>query len=97
MARLTNSFLENIRGGLGKQLVFKQYKNKTVVTSYPDMSQVKPSEGQKEGRKLFAEAVAYAKAVSQNAEQKAEYGKKVKQGESIYHFALKEYLAKCKK
>ncbi|MDQ2753030.1 MAG: hypothetical protein M3R72_08405 [Bacteroidota bacterium] len=97
MARLSKSLLENIRGGLGKQLVFKQYKDKTVVTSYPDMSKVKPSEQQKEGRKLFAEAVAYAKAISQNPVQKAHYQKKVKLGESVYHFALKEYLAKCKK
>lgn len=97
MARLSKSLLENIQGGLGKQLVFKQYKDKTVVTSYPDMSKVKPSEQQKEGRKLFAEAVAYARAISRNAEQKAEYEKKVKPGESVYHFALKEYLAQHKK
>ncbi len=97
MARLTNSLLQNIRGGLGKQLVFKKYGDKTVVTGYPDMSNVKPSEGQKEGRKRFAEAVAYAKAISRNPEQKVEYQKRVKPNESVYHFALKEYLAKHKK
>lgn len=97
MARLSKSLLENIRGGIGKQLVFKQYKDKTVVTSYPDMSKVKPSEQQKKGRKLFAEAVAYAKAISRNAEQKAEYQKRVKPNESVYHYALKEYLANYKK
>lgn len=97
MARLSKSLLENIRGGLGKQLVFKKYGDKTVVTSYPDMSKVKPSEQQKESRKVFTEAVAYAKAINSNAQQKAEYAKKVKPGESVYHFALKEYLAQQKK
>lgn len=97
MARLTKSLLENIGGGNGKQLVFKKYGDKTIVTSYPDMSQVKPSEGQKEGRKVFAEAVAYTKAISRNPEKKAEYGKKVKLGESVYHCTLKEYLGKHKK
>ena len=97
MARLSNSFLGTIQGGIGKQLVFKKYGDKTVVTSYPDMSKVKPSKGQKEGRKLFAEAVAYAKAINRNVEQKALYLQKVKKGQSVYHYALKEYLAQHKK
>ncbi|MDQ2752375.1 MAG: hypothetical protein M3R72_05065 [Bacteroidota bacterium] len=97
MAILSNSLFENLRGGIGKQLVFKKYRDKTVVTGYPDMSQVKPSEQQKEERKRFAEAVAYAVAISRNPQQKAEYRKKVKRGETVYHFALKEYLAQLKK
>ncbi len=97
MARLSKSLLENISGGIGKQLVFKTYGDKTVVTSYPDMSKVKPSEEQKEGRNLFAEAVAYAQAINWNAEQKADHQKKVKPGVSVCHFVLKEYLAKHKK
>lgn len=88
--------MENISGGIGRQLVFKQYKGKTVVTAYPDMSNVKPSEKQKEGQNLFAKAVAYAKEIRYNPVKKAEYEKKVKEGESVYRFALKEYLAQHK-
>ena len=83
MARLSKNLLDGMSGGIGKQLVFKQYNGKTVVTKYPDMSNVKPSEGQKEGRKVFAEAVQYAKAISRNPVQKAEDQKKLKPGETV--------------
>jgi len=33
---------------LGKVMVLKQYKSKLVITKYPDMSDVKPSQKQKE-------------------------------------------------
>ena len=97
MARLSGNLLHGISGAVGKQLVFKKYGDKTVVTGYPDMSKVKPSEKQVEKRKVFADAVAYAKNISRNPVKKAEYLKKVKAGESVYHFALKQYLAECKK
>ncbi len=41
MARLSKRFLGTIQGGIGRQLVFKKYGDKTVVASYPDMSKVK--------------------------------------------------------
>ena len=94
MATLCNPLLKGLKGAVGKQLVFKQYQDKTVVTRYPDMSKVKPSEGQKEKRKRFAEAVAYATAINRNPQQKALYQQKVQNGQSVYHYALKEYLAK---
>ena len=67
------------------------------MTKYPDMSQIKPSEQQAEKRKVFADAVAYARGISRNPVKKAEYEKNVKPGESVYHLTLKEYLAKHKK
>jgi hypothetical protein len=66
MAKLSKTLPDNVSGGIGKQLVFKQYKDKTVVTSYPDMSNVKPSKLQKQKRSLFAEAVAYAQNINRN-------------------------------
>ena len=97
MARLAaNSPLKNLKGQLGKQLVFKQYGNKTVVTAYPDMSRVKPSKLQKVYRHKFRDAVMYAKKISRDPALKKEYMKKIKPGESVYHFALKEYFKKLK-
>jgi len=97
MARLTeNSVLKKVNGQLGKQVVFKQYGDKTVITQYPDMSRVKPSALQKRKRNIFKEAVAYAKNISRNPDLKKKYLKKTKQGESVYHYALKEYLKKNK-
>jgi hypothetical protein len=97
MARLTsNSPLSKLKGQLGKQLVFKQYGDKTVVTQYPDMSRVKPSALQKQKRNIFKDAVAYAKNITYDPALKKKYLKKVKVGESVYHYALKEYLRKNK-
>jgi hypothetical protein len=65
MARLTSdSPLKKLSGQLGKQLVFKQYGDKTVVTQYPDMSRIKPSALQKQKRSIFKDAVAYAKNIT---------------------------------
>ena len=97
MARLApDSPLKKLKGQLGKQLVFKQYGDKTVVTSYPDMSRVKPSALQKAKRSIFKDAVAYTKNVTYDPALKKKYLKKVKLCESVYHYALKEYLKKNK-
>ena len=97
MARLgKNNILRDISGQIGKQLVFKNYGDRTVITQYPDMSRVKPSRKQKSNRNLFKEAVAYAKTINCNPALKNKYAKKVKPGESVYHFAIKEYLEKNK-
>jgi hypothetical protein len=93
MAILSSSTpLEGISGTLGKELVFKKYGDKTVVSRYPDMSHVKPTLLQQEKRKLFAEAVAYAREIARNPVKKATYTEKLPPGTSVYHFALKEYL-----
>ncbi len=93
MARSTNNLLlHQLRGQIGKQLVVKQYGNQTVVTSYPDMNGIKPSSLQQKRRDEFAKAVAYAQAINNDPMQKAQYAKKVKRGQSVYHYALKEYL-----
>ncbi len=93
MAESLNSILlHGVRGQIGKQIVVKQYGKKTVVTAYPDMSKVKPSKQQKEKRKKFAQAVAYARGINNNPMKKALYAKKVKKRQTVYHYAIKEYL-----
>jgi hypothetical protein len=74
--------------------VVKRYGNKTVITAYPDMSGVKPSKLRKVKRKVFADAVAYAQAINNDPVKKALYKKKVKKGQTVYHYAIKEYLKK---
>lgn len=95
MASSNNSLLlRKMRGQIGKQIVVKQYGNKTVITKYPDMSGVKPSKLQKVKRKEFACAVAYARAIINNPAKKAAYAMKIKKGQTVYHFAIKEYYRK---
>jgi len=95
MARNNNNILfHGVNGQIGKQIVIKRYGTRTVITAYPDMSSIKPSEAQKQKRKNFAEAVAYAKAITGDPEKKALYEAKVKKGRSVYNYAMAEYLRK---
>ena len=93
MARsIDNILMRFVSGQIGKQIVVKKYGKKTVITIYPDMSNVKPSKQQKAKRKNFAGAVAYAQAINNNPVKKAQYAKKVKNGQTVYHYAIQEFL-----
>jgi hypothetical protein len=97
MAEAKDILGKGLSGQIGKQLVFKKYANKTVVTKYPDMSNIKPSQAQVTKRERFAAAVKYAREINNDAVLKALYLKKVAKGQSVYHFALSEYLKKEEK
>jgi len=90
---LNNPILKGSSGALGKTIVFKQFRGKTIISRYPDMSRVKPSAEQKARRSRFREAVAYAKEVCINPELKAAFQRKARPGQSAYHAALAEFLA----
>lgn len=93
MARTKNPLWKNtkgIRGGVLKQIVFKQYKDKTVVTSYPDMSNVIPTELQLKEKVRFADAVLFARDIIHDPVKKAAY--KAAEGLSVYHTAIKDYM-----
>ena len=98
MARVTkNSLFEALSGALGKEIVFKQYQDKTVVSRYPDMSKHKATERQKVQRNLMKEANAYASKIKRDPGFKAAYEKKLKPGESVFGYAKKEFFEKRKK
>jgi len=98
MARLkTNSMLNSIQGTIGKEIVFKQYADKVVVSLYPDMSKVKPTELQKQQRNKMKEANAYASAVKRNPELRKQYEKDLKPGESVFHKAKRAFFERLKK
>lgn len=94
MAISDNLILKDMHGAIGKQIVVKQYGNRTVISNYPDMSNIIPSGGQLHKRNAFKQAVAYAKAIINNPTQKALYAFRVQEGQTVYHYALKEYLQK---
>ncbi|HEV7329664.1 MAG TPA: hypothetical protein VGN63_01390 [Flavisolibacter sp.] len=98
MARVgKNSLLNSLRGTIGKEIVFKQYPDKIVVSKYPDMSKVKPTERQKQQRQLMREANAYASMVKRDPKLRAKYEKKLKPGESVFHKAKKDFFKNRKK
>ena len=92
MARSRNLLLRDLHGKLGDQIVVKQYGKRTVVTKFPDMSNIKPSELQEVKRSSFQEAVAYAQSIIRDPKKKMEYKSRIKQGKSVYPYAIKEYL-----
>lgn len=60
-----NPLLTGVSGKI-KNLVVKQYKDKTVITSVPDMSHRKLSQKQKEGNKRMRLAIFVAKGIMEN-------------------------------
>jgi hypothetical protein len=78
------------RGSVSKQVVIKQYDDKTVFTKYPDMTAIIPSAPQKENRNKFAEAIAYAKEIIADPVKKANFP--VGGARNVYQAAIKHYL-----
>jgi altronate dehydratase len=90
-----NALFKELKGALGKQIVIKQYKNKTVVTAYPSTKKRKPTKLQSIYRDDFAKAVKYAQDILRNPAKKKAYEKKVKAGQTVYNYAIAEYKKKC--
>ncbi|MEQ1553269.1 MAG: hypothetical protein ABL929_03765 [Ferruginibacter sp.] len=73
-------------------IVIKQYGDKTVVSKYPDMSNIVPSQSQVQKRSRFAQAVAYAKTINNSPIFRADFLKRKGKVKSVYQSALKEFL-----
>lgn len=98
MAIVNNLIMQNVSGSIGKQLVFKRYYDKTVVTKMPDMSKRVLSEKQKEGNERMRLATIYAKKWYKIEEEKikARIRLKLPAHKSLFHAMVKEYLDKHK-
>jgi hypothetical protein len=87
-----NPLLQNISGHIGKEIVIKQYGNRTVITRYPHMRKRKPTALKNiyEGR--FKEAIKYARSILCNKKLKQQYQAKIGPGKRVYNQAISEYL-----
>ncbi len=98
MARLKkDALLEGLSGTIGRELVFKQYADKVVVSKYPDMSGIKPSPLQALQRSRMKKATAYASLVMRDPILRASYEKQLKPGENLYQKAKKDYFERLRK
>lgn len=88
-----NNILEGASGRIG-QLLVKKYADKTVISSVPDMSRVKQSALQKISNTKFAEAVKYAQAINRDPLRKKAYARKLKKGQTVFQYAISEYMKK---
>jgi hypothetical protein len=92
MARvIRNNASEKISGRVD-QFVFKHYPDKTVVSKVPDMSRVKWSDKQVNGRELFALASLWATEALSDPDIKAYYQRKAKAGRTAHNVAMSEFM-----
>jgi len=92
MAISENNYVTNgLTGAVGKEFVFKQFNGKTLVTKYPDRSQVKYNKKQTRFQKIFAKASAFASDTINDPVKRAAY--KLGPGKSVYHAAIAGYMA----
>ena len=84
---------KGIRGSLGG-LVFRLYPNgETIVSKYPDMSNVTWSPAQEEHRRRFKRAIVYAKSAMADPDVRAEYEKQAaEQNRQPFRVAVSDYL-----
>lgn len=93
MARVKKNIVtEGLSGHLQKTMVFKHYGDRTIVSAYPDMSQVVASPAQKAQRGRMAEAMHWAKAYLQDPAIKAAYQAKVKGMQRAINVAVADFL-----
>jgi hypothetical protein len=65
---VNNSFFLKLSGQLNKELVFKQYGDKTIVSKYPDMSKRKLTPKQLRAQEIMLEANYTAKGIMADEE-----------------------------
>jgi hypothetical protein len=70
MAISNNILVAALSGSLGKQIVFRRYGNKTVVSSFPDMTNRKLSAKQKAVNEHIKKATARAKEIIADPESR---------------------------
>jgi hypothetical protein len=89
-----NPFVQNASGTIGKELVFKKYYDKTVISKMPDMSKRVLSEKQIESNERLRMANLYAKFIYKTEEGKlaARIRLKLPAHKSLFHALVKEYL-----
>jgi len=100
MAKNNNNILtRNYSGKVAKEIVFKNFKDDTLMTKYPDRSNVRLSLLQKESNAIFKKAVAHAKAIMADPERAAALKKELKSRkktaqQSVYHACIQQYMRK---
>lgn len=92
-----NSVFLKLSGHLNKEIVFKQYGDKVVVSAYPDMSKRTLSPKQLENQEIMQEANAIAKGIMANEElsQAAQVRLNVTHNK-LYTALIKEYFSNHK-
>jgi hypothetical protein len=98
MAMSKSTFLNLVSGMLGKEIIFKNYYDKTVISKRPDMSKRVLTEKQKDWNWRMRFANAYAKNIYKKEEDRLK--ERIRLGlpphKSLFHALVKEHLDKHK-
>ena len=87
-----NLFLQGFSGKVGN-VIIKQYKDKTVLSSIPDMSNIKRSKKQKASNILMEDANVYAKSITSDPRQKEEACRALKVAPNkVFREIVKQFL-----
>lgn len=86
-----NILVRNIYGGVGKQVVFRQRGDKTIMAKWPTVDKNrKPTTGQSAARSAFQEAVYFAQHARKDEKLIAIYKKLARKDQSVYHAAISD-------
>ena len=70
MAHANNSLITGkFRGSLGKELVFREWEGKTIVSKSPKSRSGDPTDAQAETQEKFLVASRYAKSITKSPDQ----------------------------
>ena len=83
-----------IRGAIGKRFIIKHYSYGAVMTRYPNMKNIIPSEAQKQRRRLFKKAVLYAQSVYAKPALKEEKRRTMRRPKRLFQALMKEWFRK---
>ena len=93
MATTKNIMMKKSSGNIDKQLVFKTYGEKTVISKYPDMSKVKRSPEQKRFNDLMDAANIAVHKILYNDKLKMEAQVRLNvTSNRLYNALIKEYF-----
>ena len=81
-----------LRGMLGRELVFRHWDGKLIVSKAPAPQKRKPSRQQAKTREQFSLATRYAKKACKNPERAAAYESTLKPRQNVYSRALQDFI-----
>jgi hypothetical protein len=97
MAISKNILLQNLSGQIGRELVFKQYGDKTVVSKYPDMKKRKLSHKQLRNQEIMEEANYEVKRILADDKLRKEAQVRLNVTRNkLYHALIREYFVAVK-
>lgn len=88
MAISTNPLMSGVTGGIDKQIVFRRYRSKTVISAYPDMSRRKLSPKQIRRTLIMKEANERLQQIKSNATLRNEAQLRLNVPSNLLHHAL---------